>query len=92
MSADTRGGGRFGRLLREYRMAAGLTQEDLADRAGLSGRALSDMERGRTARPFARSVRLLADALELPADRRDRGGGQDRAGAALGAPGRGPVR
>jgi len=44
---------------------AGLTQEELAQRSGLSVRALSDMERGRTARPFLRSARLLADALEL---------------------------
>jgi transcriptional regulator with XRE-family HTH domain len=56
----------FGRLLRGYRTAAGLTQEELAGRAGLSVRAVSDMERGRTARPFGRSVRLLADALGLP--------------------------
>jgi tetratricopeptide (TPR) repeat protein/transcriptional regulator with XRE-family HTH domain len=55
----------FGILLRRYRSFAGLTQEELAKRSGLSLRALSDMERGRTARPFLRSARLLADALEL---------------------------
>jgi transcriptional regulator with XRE-family HTH domain len=59
-------GADFGRLLRRYRSTAGLTQEELAERAGLSVRAVSDMERGRTARPLARSVRLLADALGLP--------------------------
>jgi tetratricopeptide (TPR) repeat protein/transcriptional regulator with XRE-family HTH domain len=58
-------GASFGRLLRGYRLAAGLTQEELAERAGLSIRAVSDMERGRTARPYARSVRLLATALAL---------------------------
>jgi tetratricopeptide (TPR) repeat protein/transcriptional regulator with XRE-family HTH domain len=58
-------GASFGQLLREYRLAAGLTQEELAERAGLSIRAVSDMERGRTARPYARSVRLLAIALAL---------------------------
>jgi transcriptional regulator with XRE-family HTH domain len=62
-ATDTRG--QFGALLRECRMAACLTQEEVAHRSGLSVRALSDMERGRTARPFGRTVRLLAEALEL---------------------------
>jgi tetratricopeptide (TPR) repeat protein/transcriptional regulator with XRE-family HTH domain len=62
---DARSGQAFGVLLRRYRSIAGLTQEELAERSGLSIRALSDMERGRTARPFLRSARLLADALEL---------------------------
>lgn len=44
---------------------AGLTQEELAKRSGLSLRALSNMERGRTARPSLRSARLLAEALGL---------------------------
>jgi transcriptional regulator with XRE-family HTH domain len=35
----------FGNLLRRYRSAAGLTQEELAERAGLSARAVSDIER-----------------------------------------------
>jgi tetratricopeptide (TPR) repeat protein/transcriptional regulator with XRE-family HTH domain len=60
----------FGRLLRRCRMGAGLTQEELAARAGLSVRAVSDMERGRTRRPFLRSVRQLADALGLTAPER----------------------
>jgi tetratricopeptide (TPR) repeat protein len=60
----------FGGLLRGYRLAAGLTQEELAERAGLSARAVADMERGRTARPFRRSVEALADALELDSRRR----------------------
>jgi tetratricopeptide (TPR) repeat protein/transcriptional regulator with XRE-family HTH domain len=60
----------FGRLLRRCRTGAGLTQEELAARAGLSVRAVSDMERGRTRRPFLRSVRQLADALGLTAPER----------------------
>jgi transcriptional regulator with XRE-family HTH domain len=56
----------FGRLLRRYRSEAALTQEELAERAGLSVRAVSDMERGHTLQPYARSVRLLCDALGLP--------------------------
>jgi tetratricopeptide (TPR) repeat protein len=46
-------------------MAAGLTQEELAARSGLSVRAIREMERGRSARPYQRSVRLLAQALSL---------------------------
>jgi tetratricopeptide (TPR) repeat protein/transcriptional regulator with XRE-family HTH domain len=63
---DVNPGQSFGVLLRRYRSLAGLTQEELAQRSGLSLRAISDMERGRTARPYFRSARLLADALELP--------------------------
>ena len=36
----------FGSLLKRLRVAAGLTQEALAERAGLSVRAISDLERG----------------------------------------------
>jgi tetratricopeptide (TPR) repeat protein/transcriptional regulator with XRE-family HTH domain len=59
-------GGELGMLLRRHRMAAGLTQEELAKRSGLSVRAISDIERGRTAGPYSRSVRMLAEALRLP--------------------------
>ena len=37
----------FGELLRRYRVAAGLTQEALAERAGISTRGVSDLERRR---------------------------------------------
>ncbi len=36
----------FGELLRRSRVATGLTQEELAERAGLSARGISDLERG----------------------------------------------
>jgi DNA-binding XRE family transcriptional regulator len=36
----------FGELLKRYRLAVGLSQERLAERAGLSERAVSDLERG----------------------------------------------
>ena len=36
----------FGELLRRYRIAAGLSQEALAERAGLSAHGISDLERG----------------------------------------------
>ena len=60
----------FGRLLRRYRLALGLSQEELADRSGLSVRAIANMERGRTARPHRHSVQSLADALGLPGPQR----------------------
>ncbi|HEX7102287.1 MAG TPA: tetratricopeptide repeat protein [Nitrolancea sp.] len=55
----------FGGLLKRFRVAAGLTQEGLAERAGLSARGISDLERGRRSNPYFETVRLLADALEL---------------------------
>jgi len=36
----------FGDLLRRYRLTAGLTQEELAEKAQVSPRAISDLERG----------------------------------------------
>ena len=55
----------FGALLRRYRLAAGLTQEALAERAGVSERGVQDLERGVRVAPRAETVRLLADALGL---------------------------
>src|SRR5215207_2664326 len=60
----------FAALLRRHRVATGLSQEALAERAGLSVRAISDLERGARRAPYRETVRLLADALRLvPADR-----------------------
>ena len=62
----------FGTLLRASRLAAQLSQQELAERAGLSVRAISDLEGGRTRRPYQNSVHRLADALGLTAaTRRD---------------------
>jgi predicted ATPase/DNA-binding XRE family transcriptional regulator len=55
----------FGDLLREYRVAAGLTQEALAERAGLSTRGISDLERTIRRAPRRDTIRLLAEALSL---------------------------
>lgn len=44
----------FGALLRRYRLAAGLTQEALAERAGLSGDAVGVLERGARQAPTRR--------------------------------------
>src|ERR1700749_3807227 len=55
-----------GEWLRQQRVAAGLTQEDLAERSGGSVRAIADLERGRTRKPYPSSMRALARALGLP--------------------------
>src|SRR5580658_11386814 len=60
------GQARPGEWLRQQRVAAGLTQEDLAERSGVSVRAIADLERGRTRKPYPSSVRALARALGLP--------------------------
>ena len=59
------GSGGFGDLVRQQRVAAGLTQEELAEQAGLGVRTVSDIERGRVARPHRHSVDLLRRALNL---------------------------
>jgi tetratricopeptide (TPR) repeat protein/transcriptional regulator with XRE-family HTH domain len=61
----------FAGLLRQLRDDAGLTQEELAEGAGLSTRSVSDLERGvnRTARHD--TARLLADALGLTGPQRE---------------------
>jgi transcriptional regulator with XRE-family HTH domain len=43
-----------------------MTQEQLARESGLSVRAISNLERGRTTRPHPRSLEVLASALGLP--------------------------
>ena len=55
----------FGELLRELRALAGLTQEELAERAGVSVRGLSDIERGLIAYPRRDTAQMIADALPL---------------------------
>jgi len=55
----------FGELLRRYRVAADLTQEELAEGAGVSVRAISDLERGLKQSPRATTLRLLIGALRL---------------------------
>jgi predicted ATPase/transcriptional regulator with XRE-family HTH domain len=53
----------FAALLKRQRLAAGLTQEALAERAGLSAKAVSDLERDPERSPRLATVALLADAL-----------------------------
>ncbi|MFF5076208.1 helix-turn-helix domain-containing protein [Actinoplanes sp. NPDC000266] len=58
----------FGALLRRLRTGAGLTLEQLAEASGVTDRAISDMERGVSLRPRARTVSALADGLGLAGD------------------------
>ena len=53
----------FGAALRRHRIAAGLTQEQLAERAGLSVRGIQDLERGARRSPHPETVRRLSEAL-----------------------------
>ncbi len=58
----------FAALLKQARTEADLTQEALAERAGVSVRRIRDLERGTAHRPRVDTVRLLAEALGLPPD------------------------
>jgi predicted ATPase/transcriptional regulator with XRE-family HTH domain len=60
----------FGALLRHHRLTAGLTQEELAEQAGLSTRGVQALETGGRTSPRAETVRLLADALGLDGETR----------------------
>ena len=57
-----------GRSLRQRREDAGLSQEEVADRSGLSVRTVSNVERGSIRTPHPRTIRLLGEALGLPAN------------------------
>jgi predicted ATPase/transcriptional regulator with XRE-family HTH domain len=61
----------FGQQLRRLRRAAGLSQEALADRAGLSTDAVAALERGRRSAPRADTLGRLVSALELSPHQRD---------------------
>ena len=56
----------LGRNIRQHREARGLTQEKLAEKAGLDPTYISGIERGRR-NPGIWNVVQLADALELTA-------------------------
>ncbi len=60
----------IGQALRRLRLVAGLSQEELAERAGVSARGVSDLERGLRTTPRPDTVRRLADALGLEPDDR----------------------
>jgi non-specific serine/threonine protein kinase len=60
----------FGATLRRYRELAGLSQEQLAERAGLSEKAIGALERGERRRPYPRTLDLLATVLGLHGEER----------------------
>ena len=61
----------FAGLLRQLRVDAGLTQEELAHAASLSPRSVSDLERGINRTTRKQTARLLADALDLTGPERE---------------------
>jgi len=65
VNGKVNGGGEFGQLLAGFRFGRGLSQEELADRSGMSVRAIRSLEHGQVGRPRWASVSLLADALGL---------------------------
>jgi len=60
----------FGALLRRYRFAAGLSQEALAERAGVSSYGISALERGYRRTPQRETLGRLAVALALSVEER----------------------
>ncbi len=56
---------RFPAILREARTEKGLSQEALADQAGLHRTYISQIERG-VKSPSLRSLEQITDALEMP--------------------------
>jgi predicted ATPase len=62
----------FGSKLRDLRERSGLSQEQLAERAGLSTRAVSALERGERQHPYPHTVGALVSALDLSGEARAR--------------------
>jgi transcriptional regulator with XRE-family HTH domain len=60
----------FGELVRECRLRRNWTQEELAERAGISPRSVSDLERGVDRSRYPQTIRGLADAFGLEDDER----------------------
>jgi predicted ATPase/DNA-binding XRE family transcriptional regulator len=61
---------RLSSSLKQLRLAAGVTQEELADRAGISARTVSDVERGLRSVVHGDTARRLASALGLVGESR----------------------
>jgi tetratricopeptide (TPR) repeat protein/transcriptional regulator with XRE-family HTH domain len=78
------GGRTFGALLRDYRSAANITQEELAERSGISVQAIGALERGVRRAPRPSTIEFLAGALKLDSSQHAalvaaaRGGRRDR--------------
>ncbi len=80
----------FGVILRAHRERGLLSQDQLAERSGVSARAIRDLERG-VRRPRGESVRLLAGALGLAGWERERFEAAARSLPLAGRPATGPV-
>ncbi|MCF3102388.1 helix-turn-helix domain-containing protein [Streptomyces roseoverticillatus] len=81
----------FSTLLRRLRHKAGMTQETLAERAGVGVRTIRGLETGERADPRVTTVRLLADALGLaPAESEELLAAAVRRPGATARPGDGP--
>ena len=65
-------GDSFATLLRAFRDERSLTQDELADKAGITVKAVGALERGERRRPYPHTVRALADALALDEGQRAR--------------------
>jgi len=83
----------LGTLLKRHRVSAGMTQEELAEKADVSARTVSDVERGLRARIYRDTAGRLAEALGLAGEARvefeaaARGrGGEAEAGSVLPRP------
>ena len=55
-------------LLREKRTGAMLSQLELANKSGVNYKTISMIERGRISSPNQKTLRKLAEALDLPVD------------------------
>ncbi len=55
----------FGGILKQLRLAAGLTQEELADASGVAARSISDLERGVNQTARKDTAEMLANGLGL---------------------------
>ena len=68
-------------MLKHFRLRAGLTQEELAARSGVSTRTIRGLETGARSNPRRASLRQLADALELTPHEREQLAGLGSTGA-----------
>jgi len=67
---DDRDGSTVALLLRNYRLAAGFSQAELAERAGISVAAIGSLEQGLRKSPYPVTLHNIADALGLTPDER----------------------
>lgn len=77
---DLRGSDQIGEAIRHFRKQRGLTQQQLAEKAGCSLMYVSNLERGKSTAELGKALKVF-DALEVDlslADRRKDREGDDR--------------